>query len=76
MSLKSASPSLSLSYPYSEEYTKPTQYMNTRCPAWCDRILMSHTAQEFVVPVSLCIMFAQLDQTEKHENLLHQGLLV
>nr|XP_019949213.1 PREDICTED: type I inositol 1,4,5-trisphosphate 5-phosphatase-like [Paralichthys olivaceus] len=36
------------SYPYSEEYTKPTQYMNTRCPAWCDRILMSHTAQEFI----------------------------
>ncbi|XP_074526419.1 inositol polyphosphate-5-phosphatase A [Halichoeres trimaculatus] len=36
------------SYPYSEENTKPTQYMNTRCPAWCDRILMSHTAQEFI----------------------------
>ncbi|XP_008333783.1 inositol polyphosphate-5-phosphatase A isoform X1 [Cynoglossus semilaevis] len=36
------------SYPYSEDYTKPTQYMNTRCPAWCDRILMSHTAQEFI----------------------------
>ncbi|XP_041643541.1 inositol polyphosphate-5-phosphatase A [Cheilinus undulatus] len=36
------------SYPYSEENTKPTQYMNTRCPAWCDRILMSHAAQEFI----------------------------
>ncbi|KAG8012166.1 Type I inositol 1, partial [Nibea albiflora] len=36
------------SYPYSEDDTKPTQYMNTRCPAWCDRILMSHTAQEFI----------------------------
>ncbi|XP_065820906.1 inositol polyphosphate-5-phosphatase A [Labrus bergylta] len=36
------------SYPYSEENTKPTQYMNTRCPAWCDRILMSHAAQEFL----------------------------
>ncbi|XP_042344226.1 inositol polyphosphate-5-phosphatase A [Plectropomus leopardus] len=36
------------SYPYSEEYTKPTQYMNTRCPAWCDRILMSHAAQEVI----------------------------
>ncbi|XP_028312206.1 inositol polyphosphate-5-phosphatase A [Gouania willdenowi] len=33
------------SYPYSEEYAKPTQYMNTRCPAWCDRILMSYAAQ-------------------------------
>uniref|UniRef100_A0A3Q0SJ88 inositol-polyphosphate 5-phosphatase n=1 Tax=Amphilophus citrinellus TaxID=61819 RepID=A0A3Q0SJ88_AMPCI len=37
------------SYPYSEEYTKPTQYMNTRCPAWCDRILMSHTAQDLIL---------------------------
>ncbi|TSL97361.1 Type I inositol 1,4,5-trisphosphate 5-phosphatase [Bagarius yarrelli] len=36
------------SYPYSEEYTKPTQYMNTRCPSWCDRILMSHSAQDIV----------------------------
>uniref|UniRef100_A0A3Q3WZW2 inositol-polyphosphate 5-phosphatase n=1 Tax=Mola mola TaxID=94237 RepID=A0A3Q3WZW2_MOLML len=36
------------SYPYSEEYAKPTQYMNTRCPAWCDRILMSHTAQKCI----------------------------
>ncbi|KAE8292389.1 Type I inositol 1,4,5-trisphosphate 5-phosphatase [Larimichthys crocea] len=36
------------SYPYSEDDTKPTQYMNTRCPAWCDRILMSHTAQEII----------------------------
>lgn len=36
------------SYPYSEENSKPTQYMNTRCPAWCDRILMSSTAQDFI----------------------------
>ncbi|XP_017272824.1 inositol polyphosphate-5-phosphatase A [Kryptolebias marmoratus] len=36
------------SYPYSENYTQPTQYMNTRCPAWCDRILMSHTAHNLI----------------------------
>ncbi|XP_026099904.1 inositol polyphosphate-5-phosphatase A [Carassius auratus] len=36
------------SYPYSEDYTKPTQYMNTRCPAWCDRILMSHSASDII----------------------------
>lgn len=29
--------------------------MNTRCPAWCDRILMSHTAQEFIHRVSQCL---------------------
>lgn len=37
------------SYPYSEDYTKPTQYMNTRCPAWCDRILMSHSAKDIIL---------------------------
>lgn len=42
-----------LSYPYSEEYSQPTQYMNTRCPAWCDRVLMSQTAQEFIHKVRL-----------------------
>ncbi|KAJ8378053.1 hypothetical protein AAFF_G00248480 [Aldrovandia affinis] len=36
------------SYPYSEDYTKPTQYMNTRCPSWCDRILMSHSARDVI----------------------------
>ncbi|XP_037537047.1 inositol polyphosphate-5-phosphatase A [Nematolebias whitei] len=36
------------SYPYSEDYTQPTQYMNTRCPAWCDRILMSHAAHDCI----------------------------
>ncbi|KAM6954319.1 inositol polyphosphate-5-phosphatase A [Aplochiton taeniatus] len=36
------------SYPYSEDYPKPTQYMNTRCPSWCDRILMSHAALEIM----------------------------
>ncbi|XP_053727769.1 inositol polyphosphate-5-phosphatase A [Synchiropus splendidus] len=36
------------SYPYSEERTKPTQYMNTRCPAWCDRVLMSHSARQLI----------------------------
>lgn len=36
------------SYPYSEDNTKPTQYMNTRCPAWCDRILMSHDVRDIM----------------------------
>ncbi|XP_035292248.1 inositol polyphosphate-5-phosphatase A [Anguilla anguilla] len=36
------------SYPYSEDYNKPTQYMNTRCPSWCDRILMSHSARDVI----------------------------
>nr|XP_015827777.2 inositol polyphosphate-5-phosphatase A [Nothobranchius furzeri] len=36
------------SYPYSEDHNQPTRYMNTRCPAWCDRILMSHTADDLI----------------------------
>ncbi|GCB77784.1 hypothetical protein scyTo_0015712 [Scyliorhinus torazame] len=42
------------SYPYSEVNTEGTLYANTRCPAWCDRILMSPSANEVVVkPVFL-----------------------
>ncbi|XP_038641389.1 inositol polyphosphate-5-phosphatase A-like [Scyliorhinus canicula] len=37
------------SYPYSEINTEGTLYANTRCPAWCDRILMSPSANEVVV---------------------------
>ncbi|XP_078711416.1 inositol polyphosphate-5-phosphatase A isoform X1 [Lampetra fluviatilis] len=34
------------SYPYSEDSSQGRSYMNTRCPAWCDRVLMSHSARE------------------------------
>ncbi|XP_063289801.1 inositol polyphosphate-5-phosphatase A isoform X1 [Pelobates fuscus] len=37
------------SYPYSEDSSQGKQYMNTRCPSWCDRILMSHTAKELLL---------------------------
>ncbi|XP_067879260.1 inositol polyphosphate-5-phosphatase A-like isoform X4 [Heterodontus francisci] len=37
------------SYPYSEVNTEGTQYANTRCPAWCDRILMSPSANKIVI---------------------------
>ncbi|XP_044516241.1 inositol polyphosphate-5-phosphatase A [Gracilinanus agilis] len=40
------------SYPYSEDSSQGKQYMNTRCPAWCDRILMSPSAKELVLRVS------------------------
>ncbi|KAF3708569.1 Type I inositol 1,4,5-trisphosphate 5-phosphatase [Channa argus] len=36
------------SYPYSEDSSQGKQYMNTRCPAWCDRILMSPSARDLV----------------------------
>ncbi|XP_061645354.1 inositol polyphosphate-5-phosphatase A-like isoform X2 [Phyllopteryx taeniolatus] len=37
------------SYPYSEDSSQGKQYMNTRCPAWCDRILMSSSAKDLVL---------------------------
>ncbi|XP_069473778.1 inositol polyphosphate-5-phosphatase A-like isoform X2 [Ambystoma mexicanum] len=36
------------SYPYSEDDTKPTLYGNTRCPSWCDRVLMSPCARSLI----------------------------
>ncbi|CAH1121785.1 unnamed protein product [Ceutorhynchus assimilis] len=36
------------SYPFEEKITKGTSYMPTRCPAWCDRVLFSHTAQKII----------------------------
>ncbi|XP_028651159.1 inositol polyphosphate-5-phosphatase A [Erpetoichthys calabaricus] len=37
------------SYPYSEDSSQGKQYMNTRCPAWCDRILLSISAKELIL---------------------------
>ncbi|XP_052468331.1 inositol polyphosphate-5-phosphatase A isoform X1 [Carassius gibelio] len=37
------------SYPYSEDSSQGKQYMNTRCPAWCDRILMSSSARDLLL---------------------------
>lgn len=36
------------SYPYEEEPALPQSYMLTRCPAWCDRILMSPDAKNLI----------------------------
>lgn len=37
------------SYPYEEEPDMPQHYMTTRCPAWCDRILMNSVAHGLIV---------------------------
>ncbi|XP_017020504.1 uncharacterized protein 5PtaseI isoform X3 [Drosophila kikkawai] len=36
------------SYPFEEDPEMPTDYMSTRCPAWCDRILMSPQVHEII----------------------------
>lgn len=37
------------SYPYEEDPALPQDYMLTRCPAWCDRILMSPAAKNLII---------------------------
>ncbi|KAK9889725.1 hypothetical protein WA026_007106 [Henosepilachna vigintioctopunctata] len=36
------------SYPFEEDVDKPSTYMPTRCPSWCDRVLLSHSAKELI----------------------------
>ncbi|XP_052863203.1 inositol polyphosphate-5-phosphatase A [Anopheles cruzii] len=36
------------SYPYEENAELPDSYMTTRCPAWCDRILISGAARKLI----------------------------
>ncbi|XP_071050398.1 uncharacterized protein [Onthophagus taurus] len=36
------------SYPFEETISEATKYMQTRCPAWCDRVLLSTTARQLV----------------------------
>ncbi|XP_076251749.1 inositol polyphosphate-5-phosphatase A isoform X1 [Rhynchophorus ferrugineus] len=36
------------SYPFEEQLTKASSYMPTRCPAWCDRVLLSNSAKKIV----------------------------
>lgn len=36
------------SYPFEEKITQAASYMQTRCPAWCDRVLLSHTARKLI----------------------------
>nr|XP_022287753.1 type I inositol 1,4,5-trisphosphate 5-phosphatase-like isoform X2 [Crassostrea virginica] len=37
------------SYPFCEDVNDGLSYMKTRCPSWCDRILMSHSAKNIIV---------------------------
>ncbi|RZF38464.1 hypothetical protein LSTR_LSTR011954 [Laodelphax striatellus] len=39
------------SYPFEEDSSNGKQYMQTRCPAWCDRVLLSETAKELVTSI-------------------------
>lgn len=36
------------SYPFKEDTCSGSSYMRTRCPSWCDRVLLSKSAQEII----------------------------
>ncbi|XP_053407882.1 inositol polyphosphate-5-phosphatase A-like isoform X2 [Mercenaria mercenaria] len=36
------------SYPFSEDVSDGLSYMKTRCPSWCDRILLSNTTKDII----------------------------
>lgn len=40
------------SYPYMEDTRVGQHYMHTRCPAWCDRVVLSETAKLLVHQVT------------------------
>ncbi|XP_076165417.1 inositol polyphosphate-5-phosphatase A isoform X2 [Ptiloglossa arizonensis] len=40
------------SYPFEEDINEGSNYMQTRVPAWCDRVLLSATAQMLVQDIS------------------------
>ena len=35
-------------YPFVEDPNAGSSYMRTRCPAWCDRVLISHEAKSLI----------------------------
>ena len=41
------------SYPFSEDVSDGMSYMKTRCPSWCDRILLSHSAKDIIFQVRI-----------------------
>ncbi|XP_014487452.1 PREDICTED: uncharacterized protein LOC106751144 isoform X2 [Dinoponera quadriceps] len=40
------------SYPFQEDVNEPVNYMQTRVPAWCDRVLLSPTAKTLVQDIN------------------------
>lgn len=45
------------SYPFQEDVNEPANYMQTRVPAWCDRVLLSPSAKALVQDVRILIKF-------------------
>ncbi|KAJ2940489.1 hypothetical protein O0L34_g6420 [Tuta absoluta] len=46
-------------YPFEEDAALPTDYMKTRCPSWCDRVLLSQAAR---------LLIAGADRADRPDN--------
>lgn len=63
------------SYPFQEDVNEATSYMQTRVPAWCDRVLLSPTAKMLVQNV--CdINFICLTELFAVEGYSWQGVFI
>jgi hypothetical protein len=50
------------SYPFMEELDQPDAYMESRCPAWCDRIIYNQNVKEFLDNQSASIEYGMAGQ--------------
>lgn len=50
------------SYPFMEEIEKPNKYMESRCPAWCDRIIMNKNFMKSIERDSECLEYGMIGE--------------
>ncbi|ESN96187.1 hypothetical protein HELRODRAFT_67767, partial [Helobdella robusta] len=48
------------SSPFSEDADECKSYMKTRCPGWCDRIMMSHSCRNIILNVETEVEYAMI----------------
>ncbi|RNA27849.1 type I inositol 1-4-5-trisphosphate 5-phosphatase-like [Brachionus plicatilis] len=50
------------SYPFMEEFEQPDKYMESRCPAWCDRIIMNKDFMKSIERSSECLEYGMIGE--------------
>ena len=50
------------SYPFMEEKENPDKYMESRCPAWCDRIVMNKNFMKSLERDSECVEYGMIGE--------------
>ena len=50
------------SYPFSEELERPHEYMESRCPSWCDRIVFNRNMKAILDTRSSNVDYSMLGE--------------